>query len=149
MPEEIKTETQRERFDNLQGKINRRFVYTGNKIQNPNGTGELDESVLDEVTVNFISEEGHITIGLGKDESKDDAIIVTALAKYDEILYNKANPPKPSYIELRQKEYLAQGATIDKMIVALWEKVVENRNQSANDLQTIREQIKTKFPKLR
>lgn len=35
----------------------------------------------------------------------------------------------------------------DEMIVALWEKVVENRPDTANALQARREQIKQQFPK--
>jgi hypothetical protein len=35
----------------------------------------------------------------------------------------------------------------DDMIVALWEMVVENRPETAQELQARREQIKTQFPK--
>jgi len=111
----------------------------------------LTESNQTEIIAKFKDDFGNIyKIGLGIESlnKTDKELEELATAKYNEIKYREANPPKPTYVELRQKEYIAKGVTEDKMIVALWEKVVENRNQSANDLQTIREQIKTKFPKL-
>ena len=49
--------------------------------------------------------------------------------------------------EKRLAEYEKQGITTDKLIVALWEKVVENRPETATELQTAREAIKTLIPK--
>lgn len=47
----------------------------------------------------------------------------------------------------RRKEYLALGITNDKMIVDLWERVVENRPEASNATQALRETVKQKFPK--
>lgn len=44
--------------------------------------------------------------------------------------------------EDRQKAYLEQGITPEAMVIALWEHIIENRPQSAQALQTLREQIK-------
>ncbi len=102
-----------------------------------------------EVIAKFIDETGIHKIGLGLDSlNKTDAELeALALTKYNEIKYLEQNPPAPSYQVLREKEYLSQGITEKEMIVALWEKVIENRPQAANDLQAKREQIKTKYPK--
>ena len=54
--------------------------------------------------------------------------------------FRKAN----KYKEDRQKEY----PSISEMIVALWEKVVENRQESSDELQSKRTAIKNKYPKL-
>jgi len=66
-----------------------------------------------------------------------------AIEKYNEIKFLEANPPKPSYQELRRNEYPA----LNELIVALWEKVIENRPELANELQSKREEIKEKYPK--
>lgn len=55
--------------------------------------------------------------------------------------------PEETYREKRLKEYLKEGLTSDAMIVALWEKVVENRPEESNAIQLKREEIKIKFPK--
>lgn len=47
------------------------------------------------------------------------------------------------WIEKRQAEYPSH----QDMIVALWEKVIENRPQVADELQVKREEIKKKYPK--
>lgn len=47
----------------------------------------------------------------------------------------------------RQAGYRAAGATIDNMIVALWEKIVEGRAGSADALQTKRMLVKANNPK--
>lgn len=66
-----------------------------------------------------------------------------AIQKYNEIKYREANPPLPSYQELRRNEYPA----LSELIVALWEKVVENRPELAIELQSKREEVKQKYPK--
>ena len=55
--------------------------------------------------------------------------------------------PSPTYQEWRAKEYLAKGLTPDKLIVALWEKVVENRPEEADKIQVERVAIKEQIPK--
>lgn len=47
----------------------------------------------------------------------------------------------------RQAEYNKEGVTVDNMIVALWEKVIENRPESADALQAKRVAVKAKIPK--
>ena len=64
-----------------------------------------------------------------------------------EIEEAKANLPKPTYQELRANEYLEKGLTTDKLIVALWEKVVEGRSEEADKLQAERVKVKEKYPK--
>jgi len=46
----------------------------------------------------------------------------------------------------RQREYDAQGATNHELIVALWEKYIEDRADSATALQAIRVAVKTAIP---
>lgn len=52
-----------------------------------------------------------------------------------------------AYEGKRRIEYTKQGVTIDAMIVALWEKIVENKPQAMNDLQTKRLRVKSDIPK--
>lgn len=66
-----------------------------------------------------------------------------ALEKYNAIKYREANPPKPSYEELRLKEY----PTPHEMTVALWESVVEGRPEAKDLLQAKRIVVKEKYPK--
>jgi len=55
---------------------------------------------------------------------------------------------KPTqYQRDREKEYNESGAKIQDMIVALWEKVIENRPSNANAIQDKRLVIKDKYPK--
>ena len=52
------------------------------------------------------------------------------------------NPPK-TYQQLRREEYPRQS----DLIIALWEKVVENKPESADILQAQRVTVKEKYPK--
>ena len=70
-----------------------------------------------------------------------------AIQKYNEIKYREANPLPPTTEELRQKEYLAKGLTPEKLIIALWEKVVEGRPEEADKIQAERIAIKQQIPK--
>lgn len=45
---------------------------------------------------------------------------------------------------LRQTEYPKK----EDLIVAMWEKLVERRDEKANELQALREQVKLKYPKI-
>ena len=103
-----------------------------------------------EVIAKFIDTDGTIKkFGLGTDSltKTDDELRILAQQKYDEAKLREANPPPPSYQELRQKEYLAQGITEKEMIVALWEWQVEGRMESKDLLQSKRGAIKLKYPK--
>jgi len=51
--------------------------------------------------------------------------------------------PEPTYDQLRKNEY----PSIDELIVALWEGVVEERMESVVALETLRQAVKTKYPK--
>lgn len=55
--------------------------------------------------------------------------------------------PVKSLAERRQAEYVKQGASTDALVVALWEKIVEDRPESAAALQAIRAQVKLDIPK--
>lgn len=47
------------------------------------------------------------------------------------------------YKDQRKSEY----PTLEQLTVALWEKVVENRPEAADELQAIREEVKARYPK--
>ena len=49
--------------------------------------------------------------------------------------------------EKRKAEYLEKGLTPEKLIIALWEKVVEGRSEEADKLQAERQKVKEKYPK--
>lgn len=56
--------------------------------------------------------------------------------------------PEPLPLDERRKaEYVKRGITTDALIVALWEKVVERRDEPVDQLQAIRQQVKTSIPK--
>ena len=48
---------------------------------------------------------------------------------------------EPSYFDLRKASY----PSTDELIVALWEKIVEGRDERANELQEKREEIKKRY----
>lgn len=54
-----------------------------------------------------------------------------------------AHDPTPPYGELRAKEY----PTVETLIVALWESVVEGRTDSVTALEQVRQAVKAKYPK--
>ena len=62
--------------------------------------------------------------------------------KLDEVEY-LAYRAKTDYIWKRRNEY----PSIDDLVVALWEQVIEQRSDSSIALQAIRESIKQKYPK--
>jgi len=51
--------------------------------------------------------------------------------------------PEYDYVALRLRDYPA----LDDLIVAIWEKVVEDRPEAATEVQTAREVVKARFPK--
>jgi len=77
----------------------------------------------------------------------DEATEELALAKYTAIKEREANPPEPSVEENRKAEYLTKGLTPEKLIIALWEKVIEGRSEEADKLQAERVKVKQKYPK--
>jgi len=66
--------------------------------------------------------------------------IETAEAEWDAHLAEEA---KTQYQRDRQAEY----PSIDELIVALWEGVVEERMASVTKLEGLRQAVKTKYPK--
>ena len=50
------------------------------------------------------------------------------------------------YGNYRKQAYNDSGATTDALMVALWEKLVEDRDESAAALQSLREAVKARFP---
>lgn len=84
-------------------------------------------------------------------------------SKYEDITWLES-VPKPSVEDLTEKwetikdevkmRRVSQARSIpgkypskEDLIVALWEMVVENRPESAQELQAIREQVKAEYPK--
>ena len=51
--------------------------------------------------------------------------------------------PDYDYVALRERDY----PSLDDLIVALWEQVVEDRPEVADEMQTAREVVKARFPK--
>lgn len=47
----------------------------------------------------------------------------------------------------RYDAYSEQGATFDKLIVALWKRVVENDPTSSDEIEKIRKQVQKEFPR--
>lgn len=57
-------------------------------------------------------------------------------------------PPPLSIKEQRKAKYLEKGITVEAMIIALWEKQVENRSEAVDALQAERVKIKQEIPKV-
>ena len=108
---------------------------------------EIKKDLID-VIVKCQDEKGIYKIGLGIIELADEELQPIAQIKYDAIKLKEANPPPPTFQELREREYLLQGITEKEMVVALWEKIVEGRTESADAIQVKREAVKAKIPKV-
>jgi hypothetical protein len=66
-------------------------------------------------------------------------------SRYDiEVLRLQAEYDSQAYARNRQAEY----PSIDELVVALWEGVVEERMASVTTLEGLRQAIKTKYPKV-
>lgn len=55
--------------------------------------------------------------------------------------------PVLSYDEARNKAYNQQGCDAHSLVIALWERIVENRPESSVDIEATRQQIKIDNPK--
>lgn len=82
------------------------------------------------------------------DENKNEYFLTEpteqlAIEKYNAIKFRKANPPLPTYQELRIKEY----PSIDELVVAIWEDIIEKRPEAKDKLQAQRVAVKLKYPK--
>lgn len=54
-----------------------------------------------------------------------------------------ARNPSPFTIEQKREfEYIKRGVTLDNMLVALWERLMEADNTDSDDLQIIRDDVK-------
>ena len=102
---------------------------------------ELKKKMSDEIRSYVTS----ITIGNTKIESVDESKRKEIEDYYLPLIEEAKNEKTTD--ELRQKEYLAKGLTPDKLIVALWEKVVEGRPEEADKIQAERIAIKQQIPK--
>jgi len=89
----------------------------------------------------------------GSSEYHTDGVLVEADANakiggsWDGNVFSFVEPePEPdtrTYAEKRQAEY----PSIDELVVALWEGVVEERMASVTALEGLRQAVKTKYPK--
>lgn len=68
---------------------------------------------------------------------------ITTNHKYENNLFIAPAIIQQTYSELRRNEM----PPIDSLVIALWEKLIENRPEAAAALQTERERIKLKYPK--
>lgn len=75
---------------------------------------------------------------------EDGITIITPESTIEHPATTKPNPAY-NYVALRQRDY---ENTPEEMIIALWEQVVENRPTAATTIETARQAVKTKFPKV-
>lgn len=67
--------------------------------------------------------------------------------KWDGTNWTSSNSVKSEMkLEKRKYEYNKGGATIEKMVVALWERVVEGKPQASDAIEVIRQKVKTDNP---
>ena len=95
---------------------------------------EAVKNLYDNV-VNQVSDRAYDVNGelIDVDETKVSKEIVKLQAEYD----------AKSYARARQQSFPIE----HDLLIALWEKIMENRSESANALQAIRTQIKADNPK--
>jgi len=108
---------------------------TGKLIESQSGGDdipELMEARLDTLKQNVLN--------AGYSESDIEVKFVTD-AEFAAIM--EAIKPIPTYEDLRRAEY----PSADELIVALWERVIEGRPESADILQAKREAVKIKYLK--
>jgi|TARA_R110002126_G_scaffold13327_4_gene57996 hypothetical protein len=68
---------------------------------------------------------------------------VKAATTIDHPATTKPNPDY-DYVALRNRDY---EHTPKEMVIALWEQVVESRSTAVDDIETKRQEVKTRFPK--
>ena len=103
-------------------------------------TGKLIESQSGGETQAHLDTLKQNALNAGYIEAEIEVKYVTD-AEFETIM--EAMKPIPTYEDLRRAEY----PPTDELIIALWEKVVEGRPESATILQAKREAVKIKFPK--
>jgi len=103
-------------------------------------TGKLIESQSGGSTQAHLDTLKQNAINAGYFEADIEVKFVTD-AEYQAIL--DSMKPIPTYEDLRRAEY----PSTDELIIALWEKVIEGRPESATILQAKREAVKIKYPK--
>jgi hypothetical protein len=54
--------------------------------------------------------------------------------------------PEPAYVAERREAYLDAGCTVEAMVVAMWELLVEGRAERSQELQARREEVKGRVP---
>jgi hypothetical protein len=86
---------------------------------------------------------GVIDDGEGAFDLNGNPIAIDQAAYDAEVARLKAEQDATQYQRDRQAEY----PSIDKLIVALWEGVVEERMASVTALEGLRQAVKTKYPK--
>lgn len=77
----------------------------------------------------------------------DDGPIPTLKELEDLNVIYQEELKKTEYQRLREKELKKEGLTKDELIVALWERVMENRPEYSDELQKKRIEVKAKIPK--
>jgi len=74
---------------------------------------------------------------------KEDEIEVKWVTEAEWAAIQEANKLVPTYADLRRAAYPPES----EIIVALWERIVENRPEASEFLQTKRVEVKAKYPK--
>jgi len=97
------------------------------------------------VEYTFIAKKGEVNykdIKWLNDKQKPDEPTLEALVSDFE-----NEEKKNEYQKIRENKYLESELSPNNLIVALWEKVVENRSDTVDKIQKTREEIKKEIPK--
>lgn len=113
--------------------------------------------IVYELTTGYIKRYGNCPPGMIDTQVQEGEGVIQALYQP---MYTHVNletlepyvgiPPEPPELpvnEKRLREYNRRGIPSEAMVVALWEKLIENRPEAAAALQAIREDVKAKYPK--
>ena len=104
-----------------------KFIFNAVKTLDPEGTTSISVTDDDTDKILFLSNPKNITV---------EQII-------DKIPEVEAEDASQEYARNRQAEY----PSINELIVALWENVVEERASAVVSLEAKRQAVKTKYPK--
>lgn len=100
----------------------------------------------------FVDENGRYLGGFDGPSTPQNSTEIDAPPPDGRMVWNGTEWTVPSGVardyvrEQRRNAYNAAGINGDVAVVALWEKIMEDRPQSSDALQAIREQIKLQFP---
>ena len=98
-----------------------------------------------DVQYSFVAKKGHVSYEDIKWINNKDKPSEATLKDLVNTFENEEK--KNEYQKIREKKYLEKELSPSNLVVALWEKVVEGRNDNVTKIQKTRDKIKKEVPK--